>query len=152
MFHTPFNPVTLVFVIGGVVFLVVGILIARVLIKVAAGRSRFRSEATMTTGTIVAYEVTYSGGGSPSYYSIAEFRLQDGTVTRGRSLIASSPPAGRVGSAATVYYNPAKPAEIDIDTNRTPVINGCAVAVGIVIVALALLCGLLLLIAGLFSP
>ena len=151
MFHTPFNPLTLVLVIGGVVFLVVGILIARVLVKVAAGRSRFRSGATMTTGTIVAYEVTYSDG-SPSYYSIAEFRLQDGTVTRGRSLIASSPPAGRVGSAATVYYNPAKPAEIDIDTNRTPVINGCAVVVGVVIVALALFCGLLLLIAGLFSP
>ena len=151
MFHTPFNPLTLVALFGGVVFLVVGILLARVLIKVEADRSRFRRGAGMTTGTIVAYEVTYTDG-SPIYHSIAEFRLQDGTVTRGRSLIASSPPAGRVGSAATVYYNPANPAEIDIDTNRTPVINGCAAAVGIVIVALALLCGLLLLMAGLFSP
>ncbi|WKK23989.1 DUF3592 domain-containing protein [Streptomyces olivoreticuli] len=138
-------------VIGGVVFLIVGILIARVLIRIVAGRSRFRSGATMTTGTIVAYEVTYTDG-SPIYHSIAEFRLQDGTVTRGRSVIASSPPAGRVGAAATVYYNPANPAEIDIDTNRTPVINCCAAAVAVVIVALALLCGLLLLIAGLFSP
>ena len=150
MAHTPFNVATLV----GVIFLVGGSVIAGFLIRAVVGRSRFRSRAVRTTGTIVAHEVILvdggtQGGPSRRYKSIAEFTTQDGTVTRGRSRIASSPAAGRVGATATVYYNPANPSEIDIDTSLTPVLNGCAFAGVIVIVAMTLLGGLALLIAGL---
>ena len=103
-------------------------------------QSRFRRRATVTTGTIVGHQMASRGEDTTTYYSIVEFIAQDGTVTRGRTRSASSPAAGRVGSAATVYYNPAKPAEIDIATGRAPVLTTLSV--------IPILVGLALLIAG----
>lgn len=148
--HSPFNVATLT----GVVFLAAGIVIAGFLIRAVVERNRFRSRAARTAGTIVGHEVAYTDGGSdggpsPRYYSIAAFTTHNGTVARGRSRIASSPAAGRVGATAIVHYNPANPAEIDIDTNLTPVLNGCAFAGVIAIVAMTLVVGLALLAAGL---
>jgi hypothetical protein len=103
-------------------------------------QSQFRRRAMVTAGTIVGHQVASRGEDSTTYYSIVEFIVQDGTVTRGRTRSASSPAAGRVGSAATVYYNPAKPAEIDIATRRAPVLTMLNV--------IPILVGLALLIAG----
>ena len=103
-------------------------------------QSRFRRRAMATSGTIVGHQVASRGDDSTTYYSIVEFTVQDGTVTRGRTRSASSPAAGRVGSAATVYYNPAKPAEIDIATSRAPVLTTLNVV--------PILVGLALLIVG----
>jgi hypothetical protein len=85
--------------------------------------SKFRRRAMVAVGTIVGRQAALPFSEGTNYYCIVEFLAQDGTVTRGRTRRGSSLPAGRVGSAATVYYNPAKPAEIEISTRRTPVLT-----------------------------
>jgi hypothetical protein len=51
-------------------------------------------------------------------------------------------------AAGILHYNPANPSEIDIDTNLTPMLNGCAFAGVSAIVTMTLLVGLALLTAG----
>jgi hypothetical protein len=121
-----------------------GILFAGFGLWTMVNRSRFRSRAIVTAGTIVGHQVASRGEDGTMYYTIVEFMVQDGTVTRGRTRMATSPAAGRVGSAATVYYNPANPAKIDIATRRTPVLT---IMTGVI----PLLVGLALLIAGLLT-
>lgn len=141
------------FTVAGLVILAGGIVIASFLIRHVRDRSRFRSTAVRTTGTIVGEEIdTRSEGdndGPPPRYYIAEFTTQNGTVTRARSRTSFSPAASWVGAAATVHYNPANPSEIDLDTGRTSALNGCTFAAVIALAAVAFIVGLVLLISGL---
>ena len=135
--------------IQAIIYFAFGIPFVRSGIRVAVNavdRRRFRSRAVVTAGTIVGHHVTYGRGNADSpfpsrtYYPIVAFTVQDGRVTRGQS---RSPASGRVGSAATVYYDPASPAEIELRSQ--PVLD--ILTSGILLLPL----GLALLIAGLFS-
>jgi len=108
---------------GVVVVFVIGIIFAGYGTWRMVDESKFRRRAMVTAGTIVGHQKGLPFSENASYYCIVEFIVHDGTVTRGRTRRASSLAAGRVGSAATVYYNPAKPAEIEIATRRTPVLT-----------------------------
>lgn len=132
MNHTPASDAIVPFVFG--------IAIAGFGLWRMVDQSRFRRRAMVTTGTIVGHQVASRGDDSTTYYSLVEFIAQDGTVTRGRTRSASSPAAGRVGSTATVYYNPAKPTEIEVATGRAPVLTTLTV--------IPILVGVALLIAG----
>ncbi len=115
MNHSSISAVIVVFVIG--------ITFAGYGIWRMVDEGKFRRRAMVTAGTIVGHQGGLPFSENTNYYCIVEFIVHDGTVTRGRTRRASSLAAGRVGSAATVYYNPAKPAEIEIATRRTPVLT-----------------------------
>jgi hypothetical protein len=129
---------------GVIVVFVIGIIFAGYGTWRMVDESKFRRRAMVTAGTIVGHQKGLPFSDNASYYCIVEFIVVDGTVTRGRTRRASSLAAGRVGSAATVYYNPAKPAEIEIATRRTPVLTMLRV-ISIVSGLAALIVGVLIL-------
>lgn len=151
------GPGTDVSLIGGV-FIAVAVLTAVITALVLVSRARFRRRATRTTGTIVGHErtssTTYSSFSStststgPMYYCVVEFALPGGETARGRTRTASSPPAGRVGGTATVFYDPADPRRVSLDTGRTSVMNGCVLALVAVLTLGFLLFGVFFLLLG----
>ena len=108
---------------GAIVAFGIGITFAGYGIWRMVDESRFRRGAMVTAGTIVGHQRGLPFSDNASYYCIVEYMVHDGTVTRGRTRRTSNLAGGRVGSAATVYYKPAKPAEIEITTRRTPVLT-----------------------------
>ena len=146
------GPGTQIALIGGG-FIVIALIAVTAAAAIAVSRSRFRRRATRTSGTIVAHEpaVSRSSEGGIMYYSVVEFAMPGGEVIRARTRTASNPAAGRVGSTATVFYDPRDPYRVALDTGRTAVMNGCAIAVVAVLAGGSLLVGLILLQIGLGS-
>ena len=114
--------------LGGGGFIVVGLAVAAITVMIAVSRARFRRRAVGVTGTIVGHEATATRESGVLYYSVVEFAAGGETI-RARTRTASNPAAGRVGSAATVFYDPDDPYRVSVDTGRTAVMSGCAVAV-----------------------
>lgn len=127
-----------------IVVFVIGIIFAGHGIWRMVDESKFRRRAMVTSGTIVGHQGGLPFAENRSYYCIVEFMVHDGTVTRGRTRRTSSVAAGRVGAAATVYYDPAKPAEIEIATRRTPVLTTFRV-ISILVGLATLIVGVLML-------
>lgn len=147
------GPRTSISLLGGG-FAVIGLIVLAVMGAMAVSQSRFRSRALRTTGTIVARERASSRDYSdsrPTYYSIVEFTMEDGSLIRGRSRVASNPPAGKIGALVPLFYDPDDPSRVALDNGRTRTMNGCAVAVGIVIAAVFLLFGAVTLTLALHS-
>lgn len=136
--------------LGGAGLIVVALAVVAVTVLIAVSRARFRRRAVRTSGTIVGHDARASENGV-MYYSVVEFAAQDGAVIRGRTRTASNPAAGPVGGTAAVFYDPRDPYRISVDTGRTAVMSGCAIAVVTVITLMFAMFGLILLEIGLSS-
>ena len=104
-----------IFALIGLGFLVTGLCLQ-------IGALRFRRRAIRVPGTIVSMhavatqQLTQSTGSGPIYRPVVEFATVEGQLVRAESRIGSNPPAGRVGETVGVFYDPAQPSRIQLDT------------------------------------
>jgi hypothetical protein len=128
----------------GLVFLTTGV-------AIVARQSRFRRRATTAQGTIVSLRSTWTTFNSPAlrtspvYRPTVRFVTGDGQSVEAEARTGTNPPAGRVGQAVVVYYDPADPSRFS--TTSIARIAGCAAAAFIALGGLVLVIGVLVLAA-----
>ncbi len=107
---------------AAVIFALIGLgfLATGLCLQIAA--LRFRRHAIRVPATIVSMHavatpnLTGSSGSGPLYRPVVEFSTVEGQLVRAESKIGSNPAAGRVGETVAVFYDPALPNRIQLDT------------------------------------
>lgn len=121
---------TLVFGGVGLILFILGI------IRIMRSRS-FRAHAAPARATIVRYQTDLGANSSTIYRPVVEFHTRDG-----QRVVATSPTAdnighGRAGRQVRVWYDTGDPSRI-----RLTGIRGSKTTLGVVLIIVALLCGL----------
>lgn len=107
------------FAIVGGIFGLVGVVLLAVGIALAVSTAGFRASAERTDGTVVALTEHTSrstdGRRSSAWYPTVEYTV-DGRRYAFESSVGADPPAYAEGDTVPVAYDPAEPAEAQIDT------------------------------------
>jgi Protein of unknown function (DUF3592) len=107
------------FAIVGGIFGLVGVVLLGVAIVLAVSTASFQASAERTDGTVVALtertSTSSSGGSSTAWYPTVEYTV-DGKRYSFDSPVGAYPPAYAEGDTVAVAYDPADPADAQIDS------------------------------------
>lgn len=123
----------MIFIFFGMLFLGIGIFLLW-------NTRQTLSRHTKTTGTVVEHIPSRGSRGSVTYSPVVEFKLPDGTVKQFTTSLSSNVFVPAVGETVPIYYNPADPAQGNINNfSYTYGVGILFVAFGIIFVVITLL-------------
>jgi Protein of unknown function (DUF3592) len=115
-----------------IIFLLVGLGFVAVGILLVAQDARMRRGAHQVRGEVVGFSKGPRGDQSGSFYAVAQYSGPDGQTRYLEASVGSSSPLGAVGDAVTILVHPEDPQRAAIKSSLPSVIGGALALMGIV--------------------
>src|SRR4051812_21335909 len=129
-----------------VFFMVIGLAVAVAGLRLLWMTAAFFRRAQRSSGVVTRLErnVTRSSARTPrnnvTYYAFVRFTTMEGREVEAKAPIASQPPPAQPGEVVDIFYDPADPSVIRIDSlvNRGYLLAGIATGFGLAFAAVGL--------------